>query len=68
MMDKAIKLRDQSKEELEANLQELRKEIFTMRNEKKVSKKNEKPHMIRAMRKQIARVLTVLNEKTVKGA
>lgn len=62
-MLKAKDLRDQSVEELQAAHGDLRKELYALVNEYKLSQKLEKPHLLREKRRDIARVLTVLNEK-----
>lgn len=60
---KAQELRDQSVEELELKEKELNRDLFTLINELKLSKKIEKPHLVREKRKEIARIKTVLREK-----
>ena len=62
-MTKSKELRDQTVEELVAALNDKSKELFVLRNEFKHSKKAEKPHRIREMRRDKARILTVLAEK-----
>lgn len=62
-MKKAKEYRDQTIEELQSAVVDCRKELFHMVNEKKQSKKLEKPHLIQTTRKNIARLLTVMNEK-----
>lgn len=62
-MSKASKFRDMAIVELDATLNDIRKEIFFMTNEMRKTKKNEKPHLIREKKKDIARLLTVKNEK-----
>lgn len=62
-MSKAKDLRDQSIEELEAAYGDTRKELFELRNQKEREKKLEKPHLLRSARKEIARLLTIINEK-----
>lgn len=62
-MAKAKDLRDQSPEELKALSQDLSKELYHLRNEMKITRKLEKPHLVRAKRKDRARVLTILTEK-----
>jgi large subunit ribosomal protein L29 len=63
-MNEASKLRDKSVQELEAMSLDLSKQIYQMRNELKVSRKLEKPHLLKHLKKDRARVLTVLSEKT----
>lgn len=60
---KATELRDLSLEELDLKHDELRKELFQLLNEFKMTKKLEEAHRIPLIRRDIARVLTVLNEK-----
>lgn len=55
--------RDQSVDQLTANVKELDKEIFALRNELATQRKLEKPHMIRSKRKDKARILTILTQK-----
>ncbi len=62
-MVKAKELRDQSQEDLKALYQDLSKELFQMRNEMKVARKMEKPHLARIKKKDRARVMTILREK-----
>jgi len=62
-MKKAQEFRDQSLEDLEANCRDARKELFNLINETKQSKKVEKPHLVRHKRREIALLLTVINEK-----
>lgn len=62
-MYKAKDLRDQSVEELEAIYDESCRKLFEMVSESKSRKKREKPHEIKHVRKDIARLLTVMTEK-----
>jgi large subunit ribosomal protein L29 len=62
-MLKAKNLRDQSIEELEAILLDTKKELFTLKNEMKQSKKLEKPHLLSEKKNDIAKLLTVVREK-----
>ena len=66
-MANAKDLRDQSQEELKAIYQDMSKEIFQLRNEMKISRKVEKPHLLRLKRKDRARVMTILREKEIKA-
>lgn len=61
--EKAQVLRDLSGEELEARLGDLQKEVFELRNQRQREKKVEKPHLLRETRREIARVITILDEK-----
>lgn len=62
-MAKANDYRDQSVEELEATCLDLHKELYGLRNDLKINKKLEHPHKIKLVKRDIARILTVLNEK-----
>lgn len=62
-MKKAQEFRDQSLDELEANCRDARKELFILINEMKQTKKVEKPHLARHKKREIALMLTVINEK-----
>jgi ribosomal protein L29 len=61
-MQKAITLRQKTIEELVDLSKDLSKQIFTLKNELKVNQKLEKPHMMNRLKKDRARVLTVLSE------
>lgn len=62
-MDRMMELKDQSVEELKALFHDLAKEIFEMKNELKMTKKLEKPHLLRKKKKDRARVLTLFAQK-----
>lgn len=62
-MTKAQVFRDQSIEELGAKYNELRKELYELINIKQSTKKLDQPHKIREIKKDIARVLTIIGEK-----
>ncbi|MDH5542219.1 MAG: 50S ribosomal protein L29 [Nitrospinota bacterium] len=59
---KALEIRELTIEELSLKLEELRKEYLNMRFQKS-TQQLEKPHQISVVKKDIARMLTVLNEK-----
>jgi large subunit ribosomal protein L29 len=59
---KAATLRDQTAEELLGKEQELAEQLFALRLQK-VTGQLEKPSRVREVRKDLARVLTVLREK-----
>lgn len=67
-MAKAKEFRDQSAEELKALYKDLSKELFQLRNEMKVTRKMEKPHLMRLTKKDRARVMTILREKEIKAS
>lgn len=60
---KASEYRDMAVAELESALAEINKEMFTLINENKRSRKMEKPHLKRQIKKDRARLLTILHEK-----
>ncbi len=62
-MTTAKNYRDQSVEELKAAYLDLSKELFKLKNERTVTRKVEQPHVARLLKKDRARVLTVLREK-----
>ena len=59
---KAIEIRKMSAEELEAKLKELKSELFNLRFQHAVNQL-ENPHRIADVKKDIARVMTILHEK-----
>lgn len=67
-MAKAKELRDQSVEDLKALYQDLSKELFQLRNEMKVTRKMEKPHLVRIKKKVRARAMTLLREKEIRAS
>ncbi len=58
----AKELRNMTTAELETKLQELKKELFNLRFQHAVNQL-ENPHQIAEVKHDIARVMTVLNEK-----
>jgi large subunit ribosomal protein L29 len=62
-MRKNQELRDQTVEELEAMQADLSKEIYDLMNEFRMTRKMEKPHLIRQKKRTRARVLTIIREK-----
>ncbi|MBB63685.1 MAG: 50S ribosomal protein L29 [Waddliaceae bacterium] len=64
-MANAEEYRSQSHEELLVVLEDLEKELYALRNERRLNPKMEQPHRLRNLRRDIARVHTVLNEKQV---
>ncbi|TQV74758.1 50S ribosomal protein L29 [Aliikangiella marina] len=59
---KASELREKSVEELQGELLELRKEQFNLRMQKATGQ-SEQTHTLRNVRRDIARVKTILNQK-----
>lgn len=62
-MLKASELKDQSIEELKATVLELSRDIYQLRNESRMTKKMEKPHLVKEKKRDRARILTVLRQK-----
>ncbi len=62
-MQKVSDLRDKQETELMQLIDEGSKELFELRNELSMSRKVDKPHRIKELRRDRARILTVLNEK-----
>ena len=60
---KKRELQDQSVKELHAVAADLDREIFALRNELSLHRKLEKPHQLKAKRKEKARVLTLVTLK-----
>ena len=56
-------IRDLTKEQLETFIEDLKKEIFALKNQLAMTRKLEKPHLIKDKRRDIARALMVLEEK-----
>ena len=54
---------EHSVEELNAQLLDLDREIFELRNTLAMTRKLEKPHLIKQKRHEKARILTVLTQK-----
>jgi len=61
-MMKVVEMRGMKSKELHAELDRLRRHFFDLRSQA-VTEKLENPHQLKAARKEIARVLTVLNER-----
>jgi len=62
-MKKNRRFQESTADELNALYRELSKEIFDMRNEKAISRKLDKPHLLKQKIKDRARVLTFLKAK-----
>ena len=59
---KAAELRNMATEELETKLKELKSELFNLRFQHAINQL-ENPHKIADVKKDIARVMTILREK-----
>ena len=62
-MDRMMEFKDQSVEELKALYHDLAKDIFELKNELRMSRKLEKPHLLSKKKRDRARVLTLLSQK-----
>ena len=62
-MAKTKAIKGTSIPELQAQLSELDKEIFQLRNQLSLHRKLEKPHLIKEKRKMKAKILTLLSLK-----
>ena len=65
MTKKKINLNDQQEHELSARLIDIDRELFALRNELAMNKKLDKPHLIRARRKEKAQILTNMTQKQI---
>jgi large subunit ribosomal protein L29 len=63
---KAIELREKSVEDLNKELLELTRENFNLRMQRATGQQS-RPHKIKNVRRSIARVKTILNEKAGKA-
>ena len=54
---------ESSIQEMQAQVLDLEREVFQLRNELALQKKLEKPHLIKEKRRQKARILTLLTQK-----
>ena len=61
-MTKANEFRNMTSDEIHHKIDALKKELFNMRTEAKAGR-IEKPHMLKVVRKDIARCETILKEK-----
>jgi large subunit ribosomal protein L29 len=65
MANKKINFNDQQEHELCARLVDIDRELFALRNELAMNKKLDKPHLIKAKRKEKAQILTVMTQKQI---
>jgi large subunit ribosomal protein L29 len=63
---KASQMREQTTEELQDKERDLAEQLFALRLQK-VTGQLEKPHRVRQVRKDLARVLTLLHERRQPG-
>lgn len=62
---KVKELRDKSNEELAHELRELSAEVFNLRS-RRITGQLDKPHRFKEIRKTVARIKTILNERELK--
>ena len=63
---KTSEIRKMSNEEIEKKISELKDELFDLRMQKATAAL-EKPHRIKAAKKDIARMKTILREREIEG-
>lgn len=56
-------LRDQTIDELLVKEYEVKGKLFELVNELKLTKKLEKPHLVRQLKREVARIKTIINQK-----
>jgi large subunit ribosomal protein L29 len=66
MTTKADELRKRASDDLTSDLGEKRREIFNLRFQQ-ASEKAANPELIRALRKEVARIKTILRERELRG-
>ena len=66
-MLKAKDLVNHTVEELESMYYDLSREHYTLNGELRLNRKLDKPHLLKAVKKNRARVLTVINRKRLEG-
>lgn len=64
-MDRMKEFKEQSVEELKVLIQEYSRDIYQMHNELRMTRKLEKPHLLKQRKRDRARVLTLLKQKGV---
>jgi ribosomal protein L29 len=62
-MKRAKELQDQTDEQLESLIVDLRCELFELKNELAMTHKLDKSHLIREKKRQMARTLGILTER-----
>jgi len=60
-------IRSQTKEALMEQVKQISKEIYNFENELKLNKKLDKPHLLRSKKKDRARLMLVMHEKTLES-
>ncbi len=67
-MMKMKEIKDQNLDELKAVYRDLSKEIFELKTEFSITRKLEKPHLLREKKRDRARVMTVIQQKSEEKA
>lgn len=62
-MTKAADYRDKTLEELESYLIELQQKIFELKDAFAMTKRHAKPHLCKSLRRDKARIITIIAEK-----
>jgi large subunit ribosomal protein L29 len=57
-------VRSQSVDALKAQVREVSKEIYNLENELRLNRKLDKPHLLRSKKKDRARLMLAIHEKT----
>ncbi len=65
-MLQAKELKEETVQELQKKCEELARDIYKMNSELKTTRKIEKPHELREKKRDRARILTVLSQKSEK--
>lgn len=66
-MTKPKELREKSSEQLEFSIQEAREQFFRLRFQS-ATEKLERPSQLRQLRREVARIKTILRQREVAGA
>lgn len=64
-MQKAKDLRDLSDEELGFRCQEAQRELYTLKNNVRKNRKDQKLHVLPQKRREVARLLTLIHERKI---
>lgn len=67
-MLKKNQLKTMTKEEMNKNLDEARKELMKLRSQVSRGTQSENPGKIRSLKKTVAKILTLQNQKKIGGA
>ena len=64
---KIEKIKEKNSEQLENMCDDLRKEIFQLKNELAMNRKLEKPHLIKEKRHDLAKAMMVITQRRKEG-